>query len=104
MAKGSFDLRAWARIGAQQRLRELNDERDNILEAFPELGGGAENPVPASSSNGGDTEVREVAAARRPTHDTATQPRKRRKLSAEARRRISEAQKARWAKQKKAGS
>ncbi|MEO7272969.1 MAG: hypothetical protein ABIX28_26155 [Vicinamibacterales bacterium] len=33
-----FDIRPFARIGAQARLDELQAERDSILRAFPDLG------------------------------------------------------------------
>jgi hypothetical protein len=80
MAKSSSDLQAWARLGARQRLRDINEERVKILATFPDL-------------RGGTTSQRSTGA---PTG------RKRRRMSADARRRISEAQKARWAKQKAA--
>ena len=76
-------------MGAERRLIELAQEAEAIHAAFPELRDGRRRthvaddvrPVPAASQGG--------------------QPhRKRRKMSAAARKRISDAQKARWAKQK----
>ena len=75
MAKISSNIRELALVGARARIQELHAEIEQIRQMFPgEFGlrGGGKKP-------------------RKP---------RRRKMSAEARRRISEAQKARWAKQK----
>jgi hypothetical protein len=97
MPKGSFDLRAWALVGAQQRLRELDEERTAIFSAFPQLRGGA----PARRLG----RARKVQADGAAGADgTGVKKQKKRKMSAAARKRISDAQKARWAKQKKAAS
>jgi hypothetical protein len=85
-----LDLRAWALKGAEHRLVELAEEARAIFAAFPELrarGRGFE--APAGSS---------VAVKRSPR--TTSQRRRRRRMSAEGRKRISEAQKKRWAKQR----
>src|SRR5512138_339257 len=37
MPRPAADLRAWARIGAHQRLQQLDQERQAILRTFPEL-------------------------------------------------------------------
>ena len=74
-------MKAFARIGAQLRLEEVRSEIAAILRTFPDLARGA-GARPASS------------AARAP------KARKRRKLSAAARKAISDAQKKRWAAQK----
>jgi hypothetical protein len=89
MAKSSLDLQALALLGARQRLTELDEERAAILRAFPQLRV-ASRGRQAAEGNDADTAV----------NGTGPSPRKRRKMSAEARRRISEAMKARWAKQK----
>jgi hypothetical protein len=89
MAKASFDLKAWALLGAQRRLRELDEERHAILAAFPQLRG---DGIGARRQPG---TARLSSRAR-----TGTGRSRKRRMSAEARRRISEAQKARWAKQK----
>lgn len=79
-------MRAFAVIGARMRLLELQAEIDSIKKQFG---------------------VRVLGISTRPGSDQAagetkqTQGRRRRRrMSAEARRRISEAQKARWRKQK----
>lgn len=90
MAKS--DIRTWAVKGAEQRLLEIAGEAKAIFASFPELRGRGRG---FGASLGGD-----VGDARKPQ---ARGPRRgRRKISAEGRKRISEAQKARWAKQKAA--
>jgi len=86
MAK-SADVRQWALIGAAARLRDLVEEQAGIFSAFPELrrSGRRTRAVDASESTSGASPVRR---------------RRRRKLTAEARKRISDAQKRRWAKQR----
>ena len=91
------NLRAYAVVGAEQRLLQIAEEARAIFKAFPELRAanrgfgarGGESPLPwgpqsAESGNGRNRKRK----------------RRRRKMSAAARKRISEAQKARWAKQK----
>jgi hypothetical protein len=92
MAIGSFDLKAWALLGAQQRLSELDQERAAILSAFPQLRG--------VTTAGGRRPGRPPGSGAAKAHATGARKRKRRRMSADARRRISEAQKKRWAKQK----
>lgn len=87
MAKSDqADLRRFALAGAEKRLDELKAETEQIFRMFPQLRGGrrraAANPGPADEG---------ASRARR---------RRRRRISAEGRRRISEAQKARWARQR----
>jgi hypothetical protein len=72
----SLDLRHYVQLGAAIRLQQLEIERKNILAAFPELGRGT--------------------SAHR-----AEPPRKRRKMSAEARAKIAAAAKRRWAEWRK---
>ena len=79
-------MRQWALRGAEQRLLEIAQEVTAIHAAFPELRQTRRGRPPANTTTD--------AAPRTPTR------RRRRKLSAEARKRISDAQKARWAKQK----
>ena len=75
-------------MGAEARLLQISEEAAAIYRAFPELrrGGGAGRGrgrrAQASSADAGE----------------AAQPRKKRRLSAAARKRISDAQKRRWAK------
>jgi hypothetical protein len=83
------DLRVWAIKGAEQRLVEIANEAKAIFAMFPELRKqGSAFSVPGSGKTG-RTEPGEGAA-----------PRRRRKMSAAARKRIGDAQRARWAKQK----
>ena len=95
MPKGSLNLKAWARVGAQQRLRELDEERAAIFSAFPELRI-AESPFPRR--RGRPRKVQGVGGG----DGVGTRKRKRRRMSKEARAKISAAQKARWANQNKA--
>jgi hypothetical protein len=76
------DFHRWAVVGAQQRLVEIANEQKAIFAAFPELRAGG-----ALSANDGEPQ-------------TARRRGGRRKMSAAARKRISDAQKARWAKQR----
>jgi hypothetical protein len=77
----SNDLRRYAVLGAEQRLLTLAEEAEQIYRAFPEL---RKREVKESSPRG-RRKVRQ---------------RRRRTMSAEARKRISDAQKARWARQR----
>jgi hypothetical protein len=90
LAKQQNEWRRYALVGAEQRLLEIAEEAAKIFRVFPELrargrgfaalrGGGA----PAAEQTGGPGRKRR---------------RRRRTMSAEARKRISDAQKARWAK------
>ena len=88
-------MRGWALKGAEQRLLEISEEAAAIYRAFPELRDGR------VGSSGGRRPGRPRKDAE--TDATPTPPTRRRRkrtMSAEARRRISDAQKARWAKQK----
>jgi hypothetical protein len=73
-------------MGAQQRLAEIANEQGAILAVFPELRERGKSAGVTSLNNG------ELQPAQR--------KRRRFRMSAEARKRISDAQKARWAKQK----
>jgi hypothetical protein len=87
MAKHSSNILELARRGAQHRYEELTAELNALIRQFPDLRGS----------------VRRTVTRGRRTVDTAeaaARPRKRRKLSAAARKAISDAQKARWAKQR----
>jgi hypothetical protein len=85
--KHSSDIIALARRGAQHRYDELKAELDSLVKHFPDLRASAREMVKR-----GRKAVRAAAAE--------LQPKKKRKMSAKARRAISDAQKARWAKQK----
>jgi hypothetical protein len=86
------NLRRYAVVGAEQRLLELAEEAAGIFAIFPEL------RAPGRGFMAGGLEGRA-----RPSAGTAAPRRRRRKMSAEARKRISDAQKARWARQRAAG-
>ena len=77
------DIQEWARLGVTARLLEIEAERATILRAFPSLRAGL---TPARRRG-----FPEPAGAAAP---------KRRQLSAAARKRISDAQKKRWAAQR----
>lgn len=78
------ELRQFARLGAEARLGELEQERAAIFRAFPSLRG------PAHAAN---------AAVFRDADANVERPlrRKRPKMSPEARERIAAAQRKRWA-------
>lgn len=80
------ELLTWALTGAKERLSALTAEISRIYQTFPSLRStrGA-NPRTARSNAGG------------------TAPRKRRRLSAEARAKLRASAKRRWAEAKKAG-
>jgi predicted ArsR family transcriptional regulator len=96
-------LRQWAVLGARQRLQELEHEQAAIFRAFPELRRGRVGRPPATfrAESIGAEEVRPGTDG---TRGSRHRRRRRRTMSAEARKRISDAQKARWAKQKAEGS
>ena len=92
----SDDLRQWAVIGAEHRLLQIAEEAGAIFHAFPELrdrGFMADDSKDAPAASRG----RKGGAA-------SPAPRKRRKLSAAARKKIGDAQRKRWAKQKAAAA
>jgi hypothetical protein len=82
------EMRQWALKGAEQRLFEIAQEAAAIHAAFPELREGRKGGI--ASRRGAAMAVTSAAPTRR----------RGRKRSAEARKRMSEAQKARWAKRK----
>jgi hypothetical protein len=87
MSKHSQSILDLARRGAQHRYDELKAEMESLVRQFPGLTGFGREVVRRGRR------AAKAAAAE-------LQPRKRRKMSAAARKRISDAQKARWAKQK----
>jgi hypothetical protein len=83
MAKRQIELQRFAAIGALAHIEKLQAEIDRIRKAFPTLRvTGRSTPSSVESAH------------------TPTKVRRKRKMSAAARKRISEAQKARWAKQR----
>ena len=109
MAKQTSELRRYAVIGAEQRLLQISAEVQAIYRTFPELrrkspgvraaagGGHLQNPV------SGEGEHVPFGDGVRPTGRRGPGRPRKRTMSADARRRISEAQKARWARQKAQG-
>lgn len=112
----------WARIGAAARLQSIDQEKADILKAFPELGRRAGFTLGSTSSVATPRRRMSAAAkkamsegmrrywARRKGLSAAASPSKKpakakpkRVFSAEARSRLSQLAKARWAKAKKAG-
>ncbi len=77
---GPIEIRTWALRGAEQRLLEIGTEARAIYAAFPEL---------RDQNRGFESQ----------TGANIEQPRRRRrrKMSAEARKRIGDAQRRRWA-------
>jgi hypothetical protein len=80
------DLREWALKGAEQRLGELAEEARAIYAAFPEL----------REQGRGFGSQREVA-----TEQVKPSKRRRKGMSAAARKKVSLAQKKRWAEWRK---
>jgi hypothetical protein len=88
MAKHSSHVLDMARKGAEHRYQELKEELASLVKNFPHLAGRVVSRGAAAISAGGKAAMAELT------------PRKRSKMSAKARKAISDAQKARWAKQK----
>jgi hypothetical protein len=92
MAKHSSHILDMARKGAEHRYEELKAEIAALVKHFPHVANRTGRMVSrgaAALSKGAKVAMAEL------------KPRKRRKLSAKARKAISNAQKARWAKVKK---
>jgi hypothetical protein len=99
MTKAS-SLHDYARIGAAARIKELQEEIAQIRRDVPGLATPApERPRPGRPKAAPATAQSPSAEA--PEHAPSVK-RKRRKMSAAARKAISDAQKKRWAAQKKA--
>jgi hypothetical protein len=88
------ELRRYAVVGAEQRLLELAEEAAQIFAIFPELRAPGRGFMASRTGSSGDFAPARKQKGRR----------RRRKMSAEARKRISDAQKARWARQKSKSS
>lgn len=86
---GNRELLTWALHGLEQEIATTRERLQELESRARQLRGSARGAAPA-------------AAAASQSSAGATAPRKRRKLSADARRRIAEAQKRRWAKAKAA--
>ena len=96
MAKHSSHILDMALKGAEHKYEELKAEIAALVKNFPHLAGrkGGMARGMAAVSKGGRAVM--AAVAGKPA------PKKRRKMSAKARKAISNAQKVRWAKQKAA--
>jgi hypothetical protein len=95
-----IDINDLARRGAASRIAELEQELAEIRAAFPDTVGPRKGSVRGRAGAGSAPAAPSVAE-----HEPSAQSRsgkKKRTMSAEARARISAAQKARWAKQKRA--
>lgn len=92
------DLRSYAVIGAEQRLLQIALEAANIFRVFPEL----RKRGFMSSGVAGGTSTTQSRSGRPVAGDGEMPKRRRRRMSAAARKRIGDAQRARWAKQKAA--
>jgi hypothetical protein len=92
MAKHSSHILDMARKGAEHRYDELKAELAALLKHFPHVAGSKRAQTSHGSSG--------LAKAADDLLKVAAGGRKRRKMSAKARKAISNAQKARWAKQK----
>src|SRR4030095_2057490 len=84
------ELRRFARAGAAGRIAEIQRELESIYRLFPELRTGRSASPPYRAG------VRGAVAGVRPAVEGAV-TRRRPKMSAEARKRIAEAQRKRWA-------
>ena len=86
MARPINQTQQWARLGAMARLQELDQERAAILRAFPDLRRGRPAAV---AGRGGRADVDALG-------------RRRRTISQEGRKRMSEGMRKYWAKRKQA--
>lgn len=91
MAKHSSHILELARRGAEARVRELIDELKFLTLSFPHL---------RHVFGRDDLPVKFLLRRGRDKADAKAAPRKRRKMSAAARKAIGDAQRKRWAKKK----
>ena len=92
-----FDLREYARRGAETRLSELNDEMDAITRAFPELRRGQT----LRGKNGVRSGARGTAAGVQGA-TSSSGGRRRWKMSAAQKKAVSERMRRYWAHRRKA--
>jgi len=97
LAKHSSHILELARKGAEHKYQELKAELAHLMKSFPHLGGtkGAGSRGAAAPARGGRAAVASSGGDETPA---------RRKMSAKARKAISDAQKRRWAAQKSAAA
>ena len=95
MAK--FDLKGYARRGAEARLTELQQELDAIYAAFPDLRGGHKGGQVSRGVGVGRSSVTSAAESSAPTVR-----RRRPKMTAAQRKAVSERMRKYWAGRRKA--
>src|SRR3954468_17261267 len=98
MAKHSSQILELARKGAEHKYQELKAELSRLVKDFPDLG----RRTDGIAAPGASAIIRRRRASGASADGNGQPKRARRKLSAKARRAISEAQKKRWAAQKAA--
>jgi len=86
-AKRVSQAQQWARLGAMARLQEIEQERQTILRVFPDLRRG--RPADSPTGRGGRADVDALG-------------RRRRTISPDGRKRMSEGMRKYWAKRKQA--
>jgi hypothetical protein len=94
MAKHSSNILELARRGAQSRYEELKAELDRLVRQFPDLRGRARDVL----KRGGRTAQ---SAARQLTTEAPTRARKRKPMSAAAKKAVSRRMKKYWADRRK---
>src|SRR5688572_30079122 len=111
MAKHTAEFRQWALAGAHAAIEKMQLEIQRIRAAFPELGGHKSGngrrrgrPRRAGGAEAGQTDAEIPFPKRQARVQPAAKGRVRpkRTMSPEARKRIGDAQRARWARQKEA--
>ena len=88
-----FDLKSYARLGAEARLSELQQEIDSILAAFPDLH--------ASSRRSAGGRIAKAAAQSTTPDGTTTRRRRRKPMTAAQRKAVGLRMKKYWAARRK---
>jgi hypothetical protein len=100
----TFDLKAYARRGAEARIAELNAELADIYQAFPDLrrsrGRGSRRMMPNQGAALRDMGA--ITNAAFSTQEAPTRKRKRRKMTAAERKAVGARMKKYWAARRKA--
>ena len=91
-----FDLKTYARRGAEMRLSELQEEMDAILRAFPDLKAGRQ-------ARGRRPRAASAVAVKTPTGDAVTR-RRHKPMTAAQRRAVGRRMKKYWAERRKGES
>jgi hypothetical protein len=92
----TFDIKQYARRGAELRITELNEELEGIYRAFPDLAG-QRRPGRAASRES-DTDDGETAGP----DETVARKRRRQKMTAAQRKAVGERMRKYWAARKAA--